>query len=248
MKNAGHRAGRKHKISAEDLGNAFRRLKRVNDEDEDFMGIYDDDDVAYEDDYEDEVINPYRDGGPDDDPNWGYDNFDTFDDEPRSRKPVPDIERYRNSRANNFVDHMGSNPRDSERNSANMYVENMLARTPEERLERLPNNRGLIRYEDGTRTIGTHNDSDSARWGHENNYTDPDEEQYLDYLEQYDRGEISNYEMSQIQHEFANKAFWDTFSPSENLIEQYGSGNRSTRWPMFERRGGRWRPIFWRND
>ena len=128
MKNAGHRAGRRHRISAEDLGNAFCRLKHANDEDDSFMGIY-------EDDYEDEDFNPYRDGEPDDDPNWGYDNFD---DEPSSRKPVPDIELYRNSRANDYVDHMKSNPRDSERNSANMYVEDMLARSPEERLERLP--------------------------------------------------------------------------------------------------------------
>ena len=153
MKNAGHRAGR-------DLGNAFRRLKRVNDED--FTGVYDDDDVAYDDYEDDEDFNPYIGYGPEDDPNWGYDNFD---DDQRNMKPVPDISRYRNSRANNYVDYMRGNPRDSKNNSANRYVDDTLARSPEERLRRLGRDpHGITEYEDGTRTIGTHRDTDPEQW------------------------------------------------------------------------------------
>ena len=71
---------------------------------------------------------------------------------------------------------------------------------------------------------------------------------YLDYLEKYDRGEINNYEMSKIQRKYANNPFWETFRPSRDLIKKYGSGNKSTRWPMFKNEGGQWRPEIWRND
>lgn len=78
--------------------------------------------------------------------------------------------------------------------------------------------------------------------------TNSDEEKYLDYLERYDRGDIDNHDMSRIQRRFANKPFWKTFRPSRDLIEKYGSGNDSTRWPMFRREGNQWKPVFWRND
>jgi hypothetical protein len=109
-------------------------------------------------------------------------------------------------------------------------------------LDRDPN--GIREYKDGTRTIGTHTESDAPQWAEDNDGLD----EYLDYLEQYDRGEIDNYQMSKIQRDYANKSFWDTFSPSPEMIEQYGRGERSTRWPMFEKRNRRWRPVFWRND
>ena len=77
---------------------------------------------------------------------------------------------------------------------------------------------------------------------------DKDIEDYLGYIERYDSGDIDNHDMSRIQRAFANKPFWQTFNPSQKLIKQYGSGNRSTRWPMFEKKNGKWEPIIWRND
>lgn len=71
---------------------------------------------------------------------------------------------------------------------------------------------------------------------------------YLEYLERYDRGDLDNHDMGRIQRAYANKPFWQTFNPSKDLIRKYGSGNRSTRWPMFRREGGRWIPEVWRND
>ena len=71
---------------------------------------------------------------------------------------------------------------------------------------------------------------------------------YLEYLERYDRGDIDNHDMSRVQRRFANKPFWDTFQPSRDMIQKYGSGDRSTRWPMFRRENGKWKPEFWRND
>ena len=71
---------------------------------------------------------------------------------------------------------------------------------------------------------------------------------YMEYLERYDRGDIDNHDMSRVQRRFANSPFWDTFQPSRDLIQKYGSGDRSTRWPMFRREGGKWKPEFWRND
>ena len=104
-------------------------------------------------------------------------------------------------------------------NRANDYVNDVLSSSPEARRNRFGN-------------------------GKANN----DLSKYLDYLEKYDRGEINNYEMSKIQRKYANKPFWDTFRPSRDLIKKYGSGNKSTRWPMFKNEGGQWRPEFWRND
>ena len=72
--------------------------------------------------------------------------------------------------------------------------------------------------------------------------------QYLEYIDKYDRGEIDNHDMSRVQRRFENSSFWDTFQPSEKMIREYGSGNESTKWPLFERKNGRWTPINWRND
>ena len=77
---------------------------------------------------------------------------------------------------------------------------------------------------------------------------DEDLSKYLEYIDRYDRSDIDNYDMSRIQRKFANKPFWDTFNQSRDLIHKYGSGNRSTRWPMFEKKNGKWKPIIWRND
>ena len=71
---------------------------------------------------------------------------------------------------------------------------------------------------------------------------------YMKYLERYDRGDIDNHDMSRVQRRFANSSFWETFRPSRDMIQKYGSGDRSTRWPMFRREGGKWKPEFWRND
>lgn len=71
---------------------------------------------------------------------------------------------------------------------------------------------------------------------------------YMEYLERYDKGDIDNHDMSRVQRRFANKPFWDTFQPSKDMIQKYGSGDRSTRWPMFRREGNKWKPEFWRND
>ena len=71
---------------------------------------------------------------------------------------------------------------------------------------------------------------------------------YMEYLERYDKGDIDNHDMSRVQRRFANKPFWDTFQPSRDLIQKYGSGDKSTRWPMFRREGNKWKPEFWRND
>ncbi|MBQ7220819.1 MAG: hypothetical protein IJS28_07560 [Synergistaceae bacterium] len=192
------RSGRSIAVNPESGDVRVRGARQDN-----FMGVYDD-----EEDY-----NPYRDFGQerDNDPNWGYDNFDTYDD----GLTEEEYGRYMGSRANKYADYMS---------------------------------RPLEDYERPEREIGVNSNNHSPQW--ENGYTtsSSDEDEYLDYLEQYDKGEISNHEMSRIQRRYAEKPFWDTFNPSEELIEQYGSGNESTRWPMFERRGGRWRPVFWRND
>ena len=90
--------------------------------------------------------------------------------------------------------------------------------------------------------------NNSAPRGRFQTQNSSDAEKYLNYLERYDRGEIDNHDMSRIQRRFANKPFWKTFRPSKDLIEKYGSGNDSTRWPMFRREGSQWKPVFWRND
>ena len=108
--------------------------------------------------------------------------------------------------------------------------------------------RPLDERERPEREIGTTPNTHRPQWDEGPTSSSSEEDEYLEYLDKYDRGDIDNYEMSRIQRRYANSSFWDTFRPSEELIEQYGSGNRSTRWPMFERRGGRWRPVFWRND
>lgn len=77
---------------------------------------------------------------------------------------------------------------------------------------------------------------------------DDDLSKYMEYLERYDKGDIDNHDMSRVQRRFANSPFWDTFQPSRDMIQKYGSGDRSTRWPMFRREGGKWKPEFWRND
>ena len=261
--------GRKHRISAAELGNAYRNLGRYNIEDASDLDYesrasqvfdttprddYEDNNsMAYpSDDYEDdEIYNPYRDNETDD-PNWGYDNFDTFDDDNRvfdvdtdssdeedyRNKPIPE---WRSSKANRYVDAMKGYPGEK----IDRYMNDFMDKTPRERLRQLGRDPNNIRYyKDGTRTIGTHSESDPPEWAEENDGLD----EYLDYLDQYDRGEIDNYQMSKIQRDYANKSFWKTFSPSPELIEQYGRGDRSTRWPMFEKRNGRWRPVFWRND
>ena len=166
---------------------------------DDFSGVYDDE--GYED--YGELGSNYN---PEDDPDWGYDYYDTYD------KPVPDWE---NSRANRYADYMS---------------------------------RPLDERERPEREIGTTPNTHRPQWESGPTSSSSEEDEYLEYLDKYDRGDIDNYEMSRIQRRYANSPFWDTFRPSEELIEQYGSGNRSTRWPMFERRGGRWRPVFWRND
>ena len=267
------KSGRKHRISAAELGNAFRNLGRYNLDsasDLDYEQAYDtrddyEDTMTYprdenSDDYDDDDYDPYRDFGTEveNDPNWGYDNFDTFDDDNRrgfqvfdanprddddeeedySDKPIPE---WRNSKANKYVDAMKGYPGEK----IDRFMNDFMDKTPRERLRHLDRDPNNIRYyNDGTRTIGTHSESDPPEWAEDNDGL----EEYLNYLDQYDRGEIDNYQMSKIQRDYANKSFWKTFSPSPELIEQYGSGDRSTRWPMFEKRNGRWRPVFWRND
>ena len=71
---------------------------------------------------------------------------------------------------------------------------------------------------------------------------------YMEYLDRYDSGDIDNHDMSRVQRRFANSPFWDTFRPSRDMIRKYGSGDKSTCWPMFENKNGKWKPIIWRND
>ena len=104
-------------------------------------------------------------------------------------------------------------------NRANDYVNDVLSSSPAERRNRFGNGRA-------------------------NN----DLSKYLEALEKYDRGDINNYEMSKIQRKYANNPFWRTFRPSRDLIKKYGSGNKSTRWPMFKNEGGQWKAEIWRND
>ena len=80
------------------------------------------------------------------------------------------------------------------------------------------------------------------------NRNSEDLSKYMEYLERYDRGDIDNHDMSRVQRRFANSSFWDTFQPSRDMIQKYGNGSRSTRWPMFENKDGKWQPIIWRND
>ena len=172
--------------------------------DDTFSGVYDDsseDNNSYneydDDDYEDygEIGSNYD---TEDDPNWGYDNFDTFDDMEQTRRARKTLNR------------------------ANDFVNDFQTFSPSEKNDMMNNARR-----------GT-NRGDLSK--------------YLEALEKYDRGDINNYEMSKIQRKYANNPFWDTFRPSRDMIKKYGSGNKSTRWPMFKNEGGRWKAEIWRND
>ena len=117
-------------------------------------------------------------------------------------------------------------------------------------------------YEDYGEIGSNFSPSDDPSWGYDNperynydyssgggeNNADNDLKRYMEYIDKYDNGEIDNHDMSRVQRRFANSSFWDTFSPSEKMIREYGSGNESTKWPLFERKDGRWKPINWRND
>ena len=92
------------------------------------------------------------------------------------------------------------------------------------------------------------NSSAPNRLDFSNSRNNDDLSKYLEYLERYDRGDIDNHDMSRVQRRFANSPFWDTFQPSRDMIQKYGNGDRSTRWPMFRREGSKWKPEFWRND
>ena len=189
-------------------------------DDPNFMGVYDDDDE----------YTPYDDFNPDKiSPRDDYEQGDYYGEDTRLRQEDYDW----------AMD-----------NSPNGYVDDVMASPPRERMRQLRKGvEGIRDYSDGSQSIGVHrNDYDEDNvWDSGPNY-DSEEAEYLDYLEQYHRGEIDNYQMSKIQREYANSSFWNTFNPSRKLIEQYGSGEASTRYPMFERKNGRWRPVFWRND
>ena len=87
-----------------------------------------------------------------------------------------------------------------------------------------------------------------SRLDFSNSRNNDDLSKYMEYLDRYDKGDIDNHDMSRVQIRFANSPFWDTFQPSRDMIQKYGSGEKSTRWPMFRREGGKWKPEFWRND
>ena len=92
-------------------------------------------------------------------------------------------------------------------------------------------------------------DFSNARYSGNNGSSNSDDlSRYMEYIDKYDNGEIDNHDMSKVQRKFANSSFWDTFSPSEKMIREYGSGYESTKWPLFEKKDGRWKPINWRND
>lgn len=222
------KSGRKHRISAAELGNAFRNLRLYDNLDDASDLDYDRRPRRSEDYDEDENFSPY-DLDYMDDPSWGYDNFDQYMDD------SPSEEDYSDDDDDNLL--YDVNYSDDKRNSPNrLYDVNY-----SDDKRNSPNRLYDVNYSDDQRN--------SPNRLYDINSNDDDElEEYLDYLDKYDKGKINNYEMSQIQHEYANKPFWETFSPSPELIEQYGKGDKSTRWPMFEKRNGRWKPIFWRND
>lgn len=165
-----------------------------------------------DDDYEDygEIGSNYT---PDDDPNWGYDNFDGYEDYENSTY-APDS----NNRLPRNIDFSGVNvpPEYPPAGKAPASIDFSGVEVPPEYPPR-----GKVR---------------------------DDLNSYLEYIDRYDRGEIDNHDMSRIQRKFANSSFWDTFYPSKKMIREYGSGYESTKWPLFEKKDGRWQPIFWRND
>ena len=224
---------------------------------------------------------------PRDDPNWGYDNYDTYEDSthtPNSNnRRAPRNIDFSNTVNSQAASYNGKAPNRIDFGNARTeyyddygyedYGELGSNYTPED-----DPNWGYDDY-DGygdyeARTYAT--DSRSPRSGgeanaqmldkgraapkrlsssvlnsalkHRRSAQGDDLSRYLDYLEQYDRGDIDNYEMSRIQRAYADNPFWETFQPSDDLIRKYGNGNESTRWPMFRQEGSRWVPEVWRND
>ena len=204
----------------------------------DYYDEYEDSDYNYErpharsrSQYDDEGYEDYGDLGSNYDitsePNYGYD----------------DTERYED-----YKQHEARTYSPSDRGAAPRNLDFSDARTA---------NYPLGKTQSRSRVQGTGQAPNSLDWSNSRTIAAPSErytqndkdiEDYLGYIERYDKGEIDNHDMSRVQRAFANKPFWQTFRPSRDLIQKYGSGNRSTRWPMFENKNGKWQPIIWRND
>ena len=213
---------------AEDYGDYeadddYSRYRKNNLEDNNFNEDYDDE--GYED--YGELGSNYS---PEDDPNWGYDDTEAFEDyKKRGSKiyapnsPVSPPERLDFSHAKA---HIGPDAYIDED-----YFDDNGRFTGKKRARNTPS-----RNSQQNRNSGSYLKDDS------------DLRNYLNAIKRYDKGELNNYEMSKIQRKYAHNPFWKTFNPSKDLIKKYGNGNESTKWPMFELKDGQWTPNIWRND
>ncbi len=187
-------------------------------------------DVEYDEDYNpDDYYTSYGDEGYEDygeigsnyDPTsesgWGYDNFDEYN-----------IDRYG-----------GYNDREiPERRPASRDVSaqpSQRRRSVSSEYPSVDDTLGAIRTQD--RAASRRAMPSLGRGSNDG------EAEYLRYLSDFEQGRISEREMSRIQREFERKPFWQNFRPSRDLISKFGSGNRSSVYPLFRQSRDGWYPI-----
>ena len=197
--------------------------RKYNDGYDDYDESYDDYDPDYvDDDLDDYEYDPYTDDyDPTQESDYGYDNFDTY------------------------IKHNGRYGGTTTRQARRKADENRRRNIDESRIGgTTPFDK--LTLDENSMVLG----GDYPGQTHYDYYNQHDKElqKYLDAIDRYDRGDISNYDMHKIQRKYANADFWRYFKPSQDLIEKYGRGNRSTNWPLFRNEGGQWQPEFWRND
>ena len=170
---------------------------------------------------------------PSDDPSWGYDNPDRYDYDYSGSSANED-------KAPDTIDFSEANvppARETRKRTTAPYSSERAPSRIDFSNARYSGNNGSSNSEllQEPRQQGARNNNDDLK-------------RYMEYIDKYDNGEIDNHDMSRVQRRYANSSFWDTFNPSEKMIREYGSGNESTKWPLFEKKDGRWKPINWRND
>lgn len=175
----------------------------------------------YDEDYGDEGYEDYGELGsnydPTSEPGWGYDNFDEYN-----------MDRYGGQRDGDIP----------QRRPASRDV----SAQPSRRSRSVSS--GYPSVDDTLGAIRTQDRAASRRvMPSLGRGADDGEAEYLRYLSDFEQGRISEREMSRIQREFERKPFWQNFRPSRELISKFGSGNRSSVYPLFRQNEGGWYPI-----
>ena len=179
---------------------------------------YDPDYMYDDEDYEDEGYEDYGELGsnydPRNDPNYGYDYFDEYN-----------MDRYG-----------GTNDREiPERRPASRDVSAQPSQRGSREYPSIDDTLGAIRTQD--RAVSRRAMPSLGRGSNDG------EAEYLRYLSDFEQGRISLREMSRIQREFERSPFWQNFRPSRDLISKFGSGSRSSVYPLFRQSRDGWYPI-----